>query len=189
MLFRVATITTRHTDPTKSGKDLADRPSICPSFSSREEGTRCFTLNEVVQQPRIVLQPRRASPTNHDLNLRSRCRGIEPRAPRAPQLPADTRRFRRRRRNLDFVLRRAPAPAASFAALSCLVAAVSQSRFRNGFCAQSLFVRELCRSLKHVSLSECRSPFCGARSATQQLTPLPHGRGFGGVPQFRAAGD
>ena len=78
-----------------------------------------------------------------------------------------------------------------------------QSRLR--FCGErqprqprsphSLSSSPLCHSrvfvtafVKHVSLSECRFPFCGARSATQQLTPLPHGRGSGGVPQ-QAAGD
>ena len=76
--------------------------SSAASFSSSEEGTRKNSLALLHEQPRIVLQPRRASPTNRNLNLRSRCRGIEPRAPRARQLPADTRRFRRRRRNLDF---------------------------------------------------------------------------------------
>ena len=91
-----------HSQSAETGNESADRPSICPSLGSSKEGTRCFTFKEVVHQPRIVLQRRRASPTNRNLNLRSRCRGIEPRAPRARQLPADTRRFRRRRRNLDF---------------------------------------------------------------------------------------
>ena len=86
---------------------------------------------------------------------RTTCTSCSPASRRYPPLPQTPPQSRLR------FLRRAPAQAATFAALSLLVAAVSQSRFRNGF-GKSTF---RCRNVA--------PPFAERGARRNNLPPCP----------------